>query len=50
MEFTSSISQAVNGADAIVVLTDWSEFHNLNFENFSKTMRSPVGFLIHEML
>ena len=39
--FTSSINQAVDGADAIVILTDWSEFHNLNFEILKKTMRAP---------
>ena len=40
-KFTTSINQAVDGADAIVILTDWNEFYNLNFESLYKTMRSP---------
>lgn len=33
---------AVENADALLILTEWSEFDNLNWELISKKMRSPA--------
>ena len=38
---SSSIKSAVNGADAIVILTEWDEFHELNWDSIHKMMRQP---------
>ncbi|KGG33386.1 UDP-glucose dehydrogenase [Prochlorococcus marinus str. SS51] len=40
-EFSKSVELAANGADAILVLTDWEEFKTLDWEKLSKIMRSP---------
>ncbi len=36
-----SISAAVNGCDAILVLTEWDEFKIINWEKISRSMRKP---------
>lgn len=36
-----SISEAVNGCDAILVLTEWDEFKIINWEKISRSMRKP---------
>jgi len=35
---------ALPGADALVILTEWSEFRNPNFEEIKKRLTSPVIF------
>ena len=37
----NSILEAVKDADALIILTEWKEFKNLDWKTFSKTMRSP---------
>ena len=39
--FAKSIEEATENSDAIIVLTEWEEFQNLNWEEISKRMRSP---------
>ena len=39
--FANSLYEAVNAADAIIFLTEWDEFANLNFERISKAMNIP---------
>ncbi len=39
--FANSIEEASTNSDAIVVLTEWEEFKNLNWENLFKIMRKP---------
>ena len=34
----------LNGADALVVFTDWQEFRNPDFERIAKSLKSPVIF------
>ena len=34
--------QAAKGADAILILTEWSEFLNLDFDRLKQTMKSPL--------
>ncbi|MCA9401544.1 MAG: UDP-glucose/GDP-mannose dehydrogenase family protein [Candidatus Omnitrophica bacterium] len=34
----------VKGCDALLVLTEWDEFKNLNFERIKKVMRQPIIF------
>ena len=38
---SNSILESVKGADAILILTEWIEFKNLDFQKISKLMRSP---------
>lgn len=35
---------ALDGADALVILTDWQEFRNPDFEIIVKRLRKPVIF------
>ena len=39
--FCHSISEAASGSDAILVLTEWNEFKNIDWPNISKSMRKP---------
>ena len=36
-----TINDAVKQADAIIILTEWEEFKNIDWENIKKMMRSP---------
>jgi len=40
--FSDSAEDAVNGADAIVVLTEWEEFKTYDYKEFYKMMRKPA--------
>ncbi len=40
--YSNNIYEAVKGADAIVVLTEWEEYSNLDWEFISKLMRNPA--------
>ena len=40
-EYAQSIIESVNGADAIVILTEWDEFKNIEWETVVKKMRKP---------
>ena len=40
-KFSKDIYEAVQDSDAIVLLTEWNEYKNLNWEIISKKMRSP---------
>ena len=39
--FSKSIQSCVEGADAILILTEWEEFASLDWEKISKKMRKP---------
>ncbi len=39
--FSKSTHEAAENADAILVLTEWEEFKDLDFKNISKIMRKP---------
>ena len=38
----SSIEESVKGADAVLVLTEWSDYQDLNWDRLSSLMRSPA--------
>ncbi len=40
--YCKSINEAVKGADAIVVLTEWKEFEKLDLKKISQLMRMPA--------
>ena len=40
--FTSEIEEAVKGADCILILTEWSEYKELNWSQLCKLMRPPA--------
>ena len=40
-EFALNKNDSVNGSDAILILSDWSEFFNLNYSLLIKKMRRP---------
>jgi UDPglucose 6-dehydrogenase len=44
LSYASSPLDAVNGADALVVVTEWQEFHSPNFGELKRTMRQPLLF------
>ena len=39
---SKSINETFNGADAIIILTDWEEFKKLNLKEISNLMRKPA--------
>ena len=39
--FSKSINEAALGADAIVILTDWGEFNEIDWLSISRIMRKP---------
>ena len=36
--------EAINGADALLIITEWNEFRNPDFEKIKRNMKSPVIF------
>jgi UDPglucose 6-dehydrogenase len=44
IKFANDQYEAMDGADALVIVTEWSEFRNPNFERISQTLRHPVIF------
>ena len=40
-EFSKSCNDAASGSDAILILTEWEEFRNLNWKKLSSVMRKP---------
>jgi len=41
LEIANSINKACINSDAIILITDWDEFYNLDFLELSKVMRNP---------
>ena len=41
IDMCSTIEEAIKDSDGIVILTEWDEFKNLNWEKLSKMMRKP---------
>lgn len=42
VEFLDSPYQVAEGADALLIATDWDEYRRLDFEKLSRTMRRPI--------
>ncbi|HWR88133.1 MAG TPA: UDP-glucose/GDP-mannose dehydrogenase family protein [Acidiferrobacterales bacterium] len=44
VRFASSTVGALDGADALIIVTEWKEFRSPDFEDMKKRMKSPVVF------
>jgi UDPglucose 6-dehydrogenase len=42
LQFVPQEMQALQGADALLVVTEWKNFHNPDFETLRETMRTPL--------
>ena len=42
--YTSSCYEALNGANALLLLTEWSEFQLVDFSKIKSLMKNPVIF------
>ncbi|MFT4519922.1 MAG: UDPglucose 6-dehydrogenase [Halioglobus sp.] len=42
IEYVDNIEDAINGADAIVLMTEWNQYRGLNLANLKSTMRGDV--------
>ena len=42
LEFLENAYDALNDADALLVVTEWNEFRNPDFSKMKKLMRKPV--------
>jgi UDPglucose 6-dehydrogenase len=42
VEFAASSYEALNGADALVVVTDWNEYRHPDFARIKKALRRPI--------
>ena len=42
MRYASSVEDAANDADALLILTDWTEFGQLDLQQLRKAMRYPI--------
>ncbi len=43
-KFEKSPLEAVNGAEALVIATEWPEFANIDFSEVKKRMTTPIVF------
>jgi len=44
INFATEMYDAVDGADALIIVTEWSEFRNPDFKRISKSMKQDVVF------
>ena len=44
LAFVGSQNQALEGADALVIVTEWKEFRNPDFEHLKATLKTPLIF------
>jgi UDPglucose 6-dehydrogenase len=44
IKYCKSMQEAVNGADCLAIMTEWSEFRNPDFEKISSLMKERVVF------
>jgi len=44
LELCSNVTEAVNGADALAIVTEWREFRSPDFDELKKAMREPAIF------
>ena len=42
MSYASDLYEAANGADAVLILTDWNEFAEIDLDKLKGVMRSPI--------
>ena len=44
VEFSASAFEALEGADALILVTEWNEFRHVDFSKVKKAMKTPVIF------
>lgn len=44
IEYAETSDETLNGADALIVVTEWKEFRNPDFEKIKKGLKEPVIF------
>ena len=44
LRFASSTTAALDGADALIIVTEWKEFRSPDFEDMKKRLKNPVVF------
>ena len=44
LTLTARAREALDGADALVIVTEWKEFRSPDFEHLKKVLKSPVVF------
>jgi UDPglucose 6-dehydrogenase len=44
VQFCSNAYDAIEGADALVIVTEWNEFRHPDFDRIKKTLKSPLIF------
>jgi UDPglucose 6-dehydrogenase len=44
IEYAETSDETLNGADALIVVTEWKEFRNPDFEKIKKGLKKPVIF------
>ena len=44
IEYVDTSDETLNGADALIVVTEWKEFRNPDFEKIKKGLKKPVIF------
>ncbi|MBN2458138.1 UDP-glucose/GDP-mannose dehydrogenase family protein [Candidatus Woesearchaeota archaeon] len=42
IEFCAGSNEAIKGADALVVVTEWDEFRNIDLDNLKSVMNKPI--------
>src|SRR5947209_16096474 len=50
VQYCSSAGQAAEGADAIVIVTEWDEFTRLDFRKLRRVVRTPVVLDLRNLL
>ena len=44
IEYAQSAYSALNGADALLLLTEWNEFRNPDFSKIKQLLKTPIIF------
>ncbi|HET8870878.1 MAG TPA: UDP binding domain-containing protein, partial [Aquabacterium sp.] len=44
LKYADSPNAALEGADALIIVTEWKEFRSPDFERIKNTLKSPVIF------
>jgi UDPglucose 6-dehydrogenase len=44
VKFTTSSTEALRGADALAIVTEWQEFRSPDFEQLKSELKHPVIF------
>lgn len=42
VKYCKNIYSACKGADAVVIMTEWSQYHNLDLKKIKKNLKSPI--------